>query len=63
MIGDTIGQMMAVLPLVVVAVLIASLLECFLMLPGHLANSLAGRNRPAGPGGASSWWLWSSWCS
>jgi multidrug efflux pump subunit AcrB len=43
MIGGTIGQMMGVLPLVVVAVLIASLLECFLVLPGHLANSLAGR--------------------
>lgn len=51
MIGGTIGQMMGVLPLVVVAVLIASLLECFLVLPGHLANSLAGRRMPGW-----SWW-------
>jgi hypothetical protein len=40
-----------VLPMVVIAVLIASLLECFLMLPGHLANSLAGRKPPGW-----SWW-------
>lgn len=51
MIGDTVGQMMGVLPLVVVAVLIASLLECFLVLPGHLANSLAARKMPGW-----SWW-------
>jgi multidrug efflux pump subunit AcrB len=51
MIGDTIGQIMGVLPLVVVAVLIASLLECFLVLPGHLANSLASRKPPGW-----SWW-------
>ncbi|WP_422372567.1 efflux RND transporter permease subunit [Hoeflea sp.] len=51
MIGDTVGQMMGVLPLVVVAVLIASLLECFLVLPGHLANSLAARKVPGW-----SWW-------
>lgn len=51
LIGDTIGQIMGVLPLVVVAVLIASLLECFLVLPGHLANSLAERKVPGW-----SWW-------
>lgn len=51
LIGDTIGQMMGVLPLVVVAVLVASLLECFLVLPGHLANSLSGRKTPGW-----SWW-------
>jgi multidrug efflux pump subunit AcrB len=39
-IGDTIGKMMAVLPVVVIAVLIASLIECFFILPGHLAHSL-----------------------
>lgn len=43
LIGDAIGQIMGVLPLVVVAVVIASLIECFFVLPGHLANSLAGR--------------------
>jgi multidrug efflux pump subunit AcrB len=51
LIGDTIGQMMAVLPMVVIAVLVASLLECFLILPGHLANSLSGRKAPGW-----SWW-------
>ena len=51
LIGDTIGQMMAVLPMVVIAVLVASLLECFLILPGHLANSLAGHRKPGW-----SWW-------
>tara|TARA_R110002051_G_scaffold274981_4_gene335732 strand:- start:22126 stop:25533 length:3408 start_codon:yes stop_codon:yes gene_type:complete len=51
LIGDTIGQMMAVLPMVVIAVLVASLLECFLVLPGHLASSLGDR-KPAG----WSWW-------
>jgi len=50
-IGDTIGQMMAVLPMVVIAVLVSSLLECFLILPGHLANSLSGRRAPGW-----SWW-------
>ncbi|MCV6546199.1 MAG: efflux RND transporter permease subunit [Cohaesibacter sp.] len=39
-IGDTIGKMMSVLPVVVIAVLIASLIECFFILPGHLAHSL-----------------------
>jgi len=51
LIGDTVGQMMAVLPMVVIAVLIASLLECFLVLPGHLAISL-GQRKPPG----WSWW-------
>ncbi|MBC7283806.1 efflux RND transporter permease subunit [Hoeflea sp.] len=51
LIGDTTGQMMAVLPMVVIAVLVASLLECFLVLPGHLAISL-GQRKPPG----WSWW-------
>ena len=51
LIGDTIGQMMVALPMVVIAVLVASLLECFLVLPGHLANSLSGRKAPGW-----SWW-------
>ncbi len=41
LVGDTIGQIMQVLPLVVVCVVIASLIECFLVLPGHLSHSLA----------------------
>ncbi|WP_244447051.1 efflux RND transporter permease subunit, partial [Hoeflea sp. BAL378] len=51
LIGDTIGQMMVALPMVVIAVLVASLIECFLVLPGHLANSLDGRKAPGW-----SWW-------
>ncbi|WP_108662048.1 efflux RND transporter permease subunit [Acuticoccus kandeliae] len=38
---DIIGQMMAALPLVGIAIIIASLIECFFVLPGHLAH--AGR--------------------
>jgi len=40
MIGSIIGDIMRALPMVVIAVLAASLLECFLILPGHLAHSL-----------------------
>nr|WP_321445872.1 efflux RND transporter permease subunit [uncultured Cohaesibacter sp.] len=40
LIGDTIGQIMGVLPIVVVSVLVASLIECFFILPGHLAHSM-----------------------
>lgn len=39
--GGTIGAFMGVLPLVVIAVLIASLIECFLILPGHLAHAMS----------------------
>ncbi|MDD7911160.1 efflux RND transporter permease subunit [Pseudovibrio exalbescens] len=49
MLGDTMGQIMGVLPVVVIAVVIASLLECFFVLPGHLAHSLNSK-----PGW--SWW-------
>ncbi|HHK74311.1 MAG TPA: efflux RND transporter permease subunit, partial [Rhizobiales bacterium] len=35
-----IGQVMLALPLVVISVLIASLVECFLILPGHLRHSI-----------------------
>ena len=51
LIGDVIGQIMSALPLVVVAVLVASLIECFLVLPGHLAHSLAPHSRQRW-----SWW-------
>jgi len=40
LIGDIIGQIMGVLPIVVIAVIVASLIECFLILPGHLAHTL-----------------------
>ncbi|MEO0635401.1 MAG: efflux RND transporter permease subunit [Pseudomonadota bacterium] len=45
LIGDTVGQIMGVLPLVVMAVIVASLVECFLVLPGHLAHGLQPTRR------------------
>ncbi|HHS82711.1 MAG TPA: efflux RND transporter permease subunit, partial [Devosia sp.] len=47
-VGDTVGQIMAALPLVVIAVLISSGVECFFVLPGHLAHSLPAKRRPPG---------------
>jgi len=41
LISGRIGDIMSAIPLVVVAVLIASLLECFLILPGHLSHGRA----------------------
>lgn len=35
----TMGQMMEALPLVGIAIIVASVVECFLVLPGHLAHS------------------------
>nr|WP_319386226.1 efflux RND transporter permease subunit [uncultured Roseibium sp.] len=49
LIGDVLGQIMGTLPIVVIAVVIASLIECFLVLPGHLSHALGRR-----PGW--SWW-------
>ena len=43
LIGDVIGQIMGVMPYVVIAVIIASLIECFLVLPGHLAHTLQSK--------------------
>lgn len=40
-IGDVIGQIIVAIPLVVVAVLVASLIECFLVLPGHLRGAMS----------------------
>lgn len=48
LVGDVAGQIMAALPLVVIAVLLASLTECFLILPGHLAHSLPKNPKPPG---------------
>ena len=39
LIGGVIGQIMAAIPVVILSVLAASLLECFLILPGHLGHS------------------------
>ncbi len=46
-IGDRIGDIMRGIPLVVLAALFASLIECFLILPGHLRH---GRPSANGPG-------------
>lgn len=48
LVGDVVGQMMAPLPVIVVAVMVASLLECFFILPGHLAHSLPRQRRRPG---------------
>ncbi|MDX5357402.1 MAG: efflux RND transporter permease subunit [Rhodobacterales bacterium] len=40
-VGGTFGTMIADIPFTVVAVLIASLVECFLILPNHMAHALA----------------------
>ena len=45
-IGDRIGDIMSALPLVVLAVLFASLLECFLILPAHLRHGLGAWTKP-----------------
>ncbi|MGI9385598.1 MAG: efflux RND transporter permease subunit, partial [Methyloligellaceae bacterium] len=45
LIRDRLGDIMQAIPLVVVAVLIASLIECFLILPGHLRHGF-GKRRP-----------------
>jgi len=47
LIGGVIGQIMGVMPLVVIAVIIASLVECFLILPGHLAHGLQPKKKRA----------------
>lgn len=39
MLRDVIGQMMKAVPLVAISIIVASLIECFLVLPGHLAGA------------------------
>ncbi|NOX76191.1 MAG: efflux RND transporter permease subunit [Gammaproteobacteria bacterium] len=41
MVGGVVGNIMFDIPLVVICVIIASLIECFLILPGHLRGSFA----------------------
>ena len=45
-VGDIIGQVIREIPLVVIAVLIASLIECFLVLPCHMRGALSGMREP-----------------
>lgn len=48
-IGGTTGSILFAIPLVVICVIIASLIECFIVLPGHLRVSLQGTavNQPS----------------
>ncbi len=45
LIRDQIGDIMSAIPLVVFAVLVASLIECFLILPGHLRHGFGKIDR------------------
>lgn len=56
-IQDRIGDIMSAIPLVVVSVLIASLVECFLILPGHLRH--AGKRKVCrGREAFDRWFAW-----
>lgn len=46
-IGDRIGDILRGIPMVVLAALLASLLECFLILPGHLRHGRPSTRRPS----------------
>ncbi|HEX9856977.1 MAG TPA: efflux RND transporter permease subunit [Paracoccaceae bacterium] len=52
-VGGRFGDMIADIPFTVIAVLLASLVECFLILPNHMAHALAHVGRDA-------WWDWPS---
>ncbi len=45
--GGRVGDMLTALPLVVISALLASLAECFLILPAHLRHALAARRPPS----------------
>ena len=45
------GAFVLAFPLVVISVIIASLLECFLILPGHMKQALGARERELAAGG------------
>lgn len=42
LLGGTTGSILFAIPLIVICVVIASLIECFIVLPGHLKHSLVG---------------------
>ncbi len=48
MVGGIMGKLMFELPMVIICVIIASVVECFLILPGHLLHSLK-RNKKTNP--------------
>ena len=45
-ISDIIGQIIRGIPLVIIAVILASLVECFLVLPGHMRSALKSGRAP-----------------
>ena len=53
-IGGRFGSLIADIPFTVIAVLIASLVECFLILPNHMAHSLAAAQKK------EAWYDWPS---
>ena len=46
MIGGEMGNILFAIPLVIIAVIFASLIESFVILPGHLRHALSGVKRP-----------------
>ena len=50
LIGGAIGQILIVIPLIIIAVIIASVLESFFVLPGHLRHSFLKMAREDKPG-------------
>ena len=49
-IGDVMGAIIAAIPFVAITVIIASLIECFFVLPGHMRHALAHvSDRPSRP--------------
>ncbi len=47
-ISDIIGQIIRGIPLVIVAVILASLVECFLIMPGHMKGALTATKKEPG---------------
>ena len=47
-VSGTIGQIISAIPMVVAAVLVASLIECFLILPGHLSGGSGSSDGASG---------------
>ena len=45
LVGGIIGSILADIPIVVICVIIVSLIECFLILPGHLHHALESRSK------------------
>lgn len=46
-ISDIMGQIIAAIPFVAISVIIASLIECFLIMPGHMRHALKGKPEEA----------------